>query len=515
MPDLLEDELIKAEMQVCIGEDDKTHATRLSDVLAASLLDIDISAPGKVAIRDGQTLQGTQTGSLPIRGLIGMNHLTNGKKLVEVTGQDIKVFTGSGSWTSVFSTLTSDQQAYMVNLLGATNKIVVLNGVDSPVEYDGSTATQLTNTNADPPKGDIGLFSSNGRFLVSSAASFVGGGNIITYSTTNPTTLQGAFDRAANQIKVQVPKITGMIEWTQGEVLVFGQDAIYILDIHDATPSNWTLRALATDIGCIAPRSVVMYSGSVLFWSRDGVRSVSQGATNLKRTDELPLTDPLKTDYIELLQLTQTSRICAFPFNGRVLFSIPIGVNSLNRILVFDRRVAPIDQAQRGGWTVWRIAAESFAAIDFSGSEALYMGASGLSSQVYKYSGTSDNGVAIEYQYTTKRYDYTVPGVDKTGNFLEVEVLAGGTGLLVIEVNLDNAGFTTAGTMLLTGAAPTLPQMLPFNLAGDSLLRQKFSMTHFGRFRDIQFRFTMGTLDQTMTMNRFTNWAFQENLELA
>lgn len=509
MPDALDDNLTPAGFTVCAGEDDQALAVRIPEQLFATLRNMDLAAPGRLTGRSGLTSQGDFSSEITPMRALGRLQLSNGtRRIMAVAGQSAYSWDGSTK-TTLYSALTSDLQTVIFPIAGALNTLMLLNGTDTPKDWDGTTFTSHVAGNTQPPAGHLGIFTSNGRI-------FIAKDNILYYSNTNPATIAGSFDQATNQKKIPVSKIMGMLEWTEGEVVIWGPKSCYVMNITDATPSNWTLKLLDPSVGCIAYRSPILYSGAVWFMSTDGMRAISQGDTNAKRADLLPLSDPLKRDYFDLLTGALLDRIWTYTYNGVLMIGAPFNSNSyLTRILTYDSRLRQLDGAGRGGWSPWEIAAECAIDIDFAGTPALYYGSSSNSAKLNKYTGTSDNGTAITFQTTTKRFDFDAQNSDKTGDFVEIEALAGGTGFLTVEAAIDGGGFTVLGTIDLSAGAIYLPQTLPFNLSGAAVARGKFSLTDLGRFRDIQFRLTMSTLDQTVTINRLTAWAFIENLEFS
>lgn len=513
MPDQLDDQLVPAGFTECAGEDDKSLATRIPEQLFASLQNMVIGAPGRLTGRKGLDDQGSFAETTPVRAL-GRLQLANGtRRIMAVCGQSAYSWDGSTK-TSLYSSLTGDLQTVIFNVGGALNTLMILNGTDTPKDWDGTTFTSHGSASTDPPNGHCGIFTSNGRILIAK-------GNKYYWSSTNPSAIAGAFD-TANSRALPVEKIMGMVEWTEGEVLMFGPRSIFIVNITDTTPTNWTQKKVDSSVGCIAYRSPIIYAGAVWFYAQDGLRVISQGDTNSKRADLLPLSDPIKTDYIDLLTGSMLDRIWTYSYDGVLYVGVPYNSNSyLTRLLTYDHRVKDKDGQGRGGWSPWTVAAECAIDIDFNGQPALYFGASSNAPKLNKYTGTSDNGVAIEFSATTKRFDFGALNSKKVGDFVEVEALAGGTGILYLEAAINGGGFsfleTTDGDagIDLSDGAIYLPATLPLRLAGGATAKGKFSLTGLGEFDDIQFRLTMSDLDQPATITRLTAWAFINNLDFS
>ena len=146
-----------------------------------------------------------------------------------------------------------------------TSKVVITDGVNRAATYDGSTYTQITNTNA-PSAPKVSHVFKNHLFLAGDATESTSLWFSAPYSETD-------FDPAdgAGVINVGFPIVA--IKSFRDALYVFGSNNIRKLVGNNI--ADFVLEEVTDDLGCLATDSVVEIGGDLLFLSQDGLRPVT------------------------------------------------------------------------------------------------------------------------------------------------------------------------------------------------------------------------------------------------
>jgi len=480
----------------------------------ALLTNMDIDVLGKRKKRKGYVIKADDLGTTAVNGLIGYSPVGGTKVLLLESNGTVYSWANTGNWASSKTGLTA---ATVTDFIIANGLCFRLGQTDNIWSFNGSTWTDEGGTTvegggSDAPKGKIGLWTSNQRLLL---------GN----TSTNPNFLWPSdagdpqtFGDAAFEFGQRDDKgVTGLVEFTDGEVIVFTKNSFFTWTITDTTTSNWVVKKVS-DVGCVAQRSVKQMGQDVLFLSRDGVRTVVQSAQDKKRGESLPLSFPI-TDWVERINWGNAHKAVATVWNDKYILAVPIDGSTYNNYMfVFSRRAA---ETSGGGWTIYEgCNANAFAIQDFSDVRRLYFGEASGDTKAYLFRSdstseetTNDNGTAITYTEESKRIDFGSPEFDKTFNKLEVECIEQDSGTLTVQAQIDGENYTTIGTMAQTANLPTLPVDLPFDLLGGNKVRKTFNLESLGRGRNIQIKITEATLDAPVEMIGWSMSAFVENIE--
>ena len=481
---------------------------------AAELLNIDIDRIGIRSKRKGYVLIADDLGSVKIAGLSSFNPSGGSRLLAAESNGTVYTWDGLASvWTSSKDGLTAQDQS---DLVVAGNKIFRLSQTDDIWSFNGSTWTDELNTNTDFPKVKMALWTSTQRMLAANSVAYP---HFLYYSNSgDPQT----WDRTTNAYKIgqnNADGVTGLIEFTNSEVITFTNDAMYLLDISNTDATKWTQAKIA-DIGCIAHRTVKQMGEDVLFLSSDGVRSIAQSAQDKKRGVSLPLSYPIQ-DWIDRINWQYVSNACAGVWQDKYYLSVPIDTTYNSYTFVFSRRAFEAN-GNKGGWTIYENCKfNDYAMQAFSGYPTkFYVGKASADGKVYQFrslnptnDATSDDGTAITYSETSKRYHLGVPEVENTYEMLEVELAIQTSGTLKVEAQIDGSGWITLGSFSQEGNFPHLPIDLPFTLVGQNIKRKKYDLSRLGRGRDIQLRFTEATLDAPVDIYNCLITGFTEAIQ--
>jgi len=226
----------------------------------------------------------------PILGIIVYTDLTNNDHIFAARKQqgaaeyELYEYDSATGWTIVTTGLTLATTSggnsivkirHEKFVFGGTNYVMLVDGVNQPVLYDGTTWYQLTDAGAGTsasPGGDQMI--NHPQFIkVFKNHIFLAGGcdcdSMIAHSAPedpfNFTVASGA-----GQLSAGAPAQAIMA--FRDSLFVFGRERI-----RKVVESNLTfvIEDVASNIGCIAPDSVIEVNGDVFFLAQDGVRTVS------------------------------------------------------------------------------------------------------------------------------------------------------------------------------------------------------------------------------------------------
>ena len=146
-----------------------------------------------------------------------------------------------------------------------TSKVVITDGVNPAATYDGSTYTQITNTNA-PSAPKVSHIFKNHLFLAGDATESTSLWFSAPYSETD-------FDPAdgAGVINVGFPIVA--IKSFRDALYIFGSNNIRKLVGNNI--ADFVLEEVTDDLGCVATDSIIEIGGDLLFLSQDGLRPIS------------------------------------------------------------------------------------------------------------------------------------------------------------------------------------------------------------------------------------------------
>jgi len=478
----------------------------------AEMLNIDIDEMGKRRKRKGYTIVGDDSGSVAIAGKVGYSPVSKSKTLLREVDGVVESWDGtSGTWDDSKTGLTA---ATYTELVVAKGLVFRLGQTDNIWSFDGTDWTDEGDTSADPPKGKLGIWTSNQRFLVFNTAANPNFGYMS--DAGDPQTFGDAPFAFGDG---EDSGVTGAVEFTDGEVAVLTDKSLYTWNISNTTSANWTVKKVA-DVGCVAQRTVKQIGTDVLFLSSDGVRSIFQSAQDKKRGDSLPLTFPIK-DWVARINWAFADKAIAWVWNDLYHLAVPIDNSEFNNYtFVFSRRAFEVNGG-KGGWTIYEgVNINAFATQSFGGTRRLYIGEASADSKSYFFRSddvssepTSDNGVAITFSEEGKRIEFESPSLNKLFNKAEFQLEVQAAGTINVEAQVDGEGYTTIGTIDQTVGVPTLEIDLPFNLVGTKKVKKTFFLEKLGRGRNIQFRLTESTIDADVTILNYSISAYVDAVE--
>jgi len=173
------------------------------------------------------------------------------------------------SWDAVTVSGTPDMtnvsRVRFLNYNGSFELMLLTDGVNPAAVYDGTTYTQLTHANAPVDPKFAEEFGSH-LFLAGSSAS----PQTLTFSAPLTAT---DFSPASGAGSIKVGfAITGLKKF-RNELFIFGANNIKKLT--GTNTADFTLQSVTSNLGCVAPDSVVEFGGDLLFLGPDGIRPIS------------------------------------------------------------------------------------------------------------------------------------------------------------------------------------------------------------------------------------------------
>lgn len=476
----------------------------VQDDQSTDLKNVTFDSPTTVKTRPGYSQFGdTIAGLKPCVGM-GKYEYSSGtgsfiNSVYGVFGADVRKYV-AGTWTAQGLALTDGAQAQLVQ---ANNCLYVWNGTDSVQKLSNATWSVLAS--GAPVSGahniakyfvwtkrGLGFALSTDVFpdhayVTGDANGSVGDPEDFTGGWIYPVGLGDGFG-----------KITGGIEFGSAGVVVVKERAIYMLT--GATGDDISVDLKVAGIGCAAPKTLCTDGNYVYFQAADGHMYAFDGTSHWKVSDILTRTieDGIDENYI--------NKSCAVydSVNERILLTVvPTGETtpSLTLPLYVDRSVIATKEYLNKVWSLWtNIPAACW--IEFSSVNgslpSLFFGTSANSGKVYQmYSGTDDDGVAIDAYYVTKNFDAGSPDREKQWKYLYTNAKSTGVWELNIEYNSNNGGFTgtTPSTLDLTPNGAVLPFTLPVVLDDGFLVQNNMTIVPVSS-RYIKLKFSINTINQ-------------------
>jgi hypothetical protein len=142
-------------------------------------------------------------------------------------------------------------------------------------------------------------------------------------------------------------QVVGVAPWTLNEFLVFMRNSIFYVNVGndryisgDGLSAEARISTLATDVGCLARKSVVQAGGGVFFLSDNGVYFLQPQPASAESMKLLTMADPISApidDVIQRINRTYAYRAVATYWNNRYYIAVPLD-NSVdnNAVLVYN-----------------------------------------------------------------------------------------------------------------------------------------------------------------------------------
>lgn len=261
------------------------------------------------------------------------------RKLSASSTYEIYQYQGGIGWTPYTTGVTLSsigvvKQRFSLFNAGAGNNVVMVDGINNALVYDGTNWYSLSSANtggSGSPGGDQCLNDPKYTTVFKNYV-FIASGDKIAYSApADPLTWTVA--AGAGQITPGFKVV--QIKPFRDELFVFGLNSIKKI-VPDAT-SSFVLQDVTNNLGCIASDSVLEVAGSLVFLSPDGIRPI---AGTMKNNDvELDLLSEdiqyLVQQYVEGNNLEYLNGVVvSSKTQFRYLFSSSGGVQSASKGII-------------------------------------------------------------------------------------------------------------------------------------------------------------------------------------
>ena len=181
-----------------------------------------------------------------------------------VTG-NITVGSGAGLYRPTAPTMVGVSQVRFESFNWGAPKFAMVDGVNPAATYDGSNYIQIVDSNAPTDPTLVAAFN-NHLFLSGDAA------DPYHLHFSSPT-LETDFNPANGAGVINVGFKIVQIKAFRDQLYIFGANNIKRL-VGD-NQANFVLQNVTSNLGCIAPDSVVEFNGELIFLAPDGIRPVS------------------------------------------------------------------------------------------------------------------------------------------------------------------------------------------------------------------------------------------------
>lgn len=309
------------------------------------------------------------------------------KYLVVATDAGRLAYNNAGSWSVLAGGLNAGTHTFW-DWVVFNNTLIALSGANVPKKWGGGAAT-LGNLGGTPPNSKYGSHHAVDYLFF---AGHTSSPSEIRYSDTAtaetwPVGNSLIIGRNDNQI------ITGLQRFGD-TTAVFKTSSIFL--VSGSTPSDFGINPTPSDVGCIAPNSIVLTDAGIFFWSEAGPALFNGFKTTL-------LGKRLKT-LLDGVDWENADKISAayYPARKQLLISYPRnGQTYTDRALLLDLYRMGDDKAPPVFWPITAGGFSSAASgFDSSGIRRIFFGHSSGHATTFD-SGTTWNNDTIVPRFRT------------------------------------------------------------------------------------------------------------------
>ena len=314
---------------------------------------------------------------------------------------------GTGAWTRKstnsirFASGTGKVRFAKFNFDG-TERVVIVDGLNTPFFYDGTSLTKPTLTDAQEGANFVTIFK-NHIFLAKDTS-------IITSAPLLYADANGWSPANNAQEQQYNDEITGMIAF-RDQLYIFSKTAINKLS--GSTWSDFTRVPVSEDMGCTHPDTIQEIAGDVAFMAPDGIRMLS----GTSRIGDVGLATVTKNIQGEISNFQNRHGVfCSVLVRGKSqyrVFGYRSGDSSANARGLLGTHFA----AEGAGDIAWAEtrgiqAYTAYGEYNANEEQLFFANADGFVYQLER--GNSFNGVAIEASYFTPFLPINDPALRKT-----------------------------------------------------------------------------------------------------
>ena len=321
---------------------------------------------GVITVRKGvKRLTVTQLENKTIYGACPYTNADGTELIVIATGNGLYYFnpiTTSVNATAIAypsgTTITAPVEMYQARSNINGGYVYILRGLNQPVlRWDGASTIVLpsNHTHHNFPNSKTGLWYGNRHIVQDGKNAFA----VSHYLADNAWSHLDRFtiNDGGND------SLVAIAPWTLNEFVVFMRNSAFYANVgigavasHQPVPEDSYVKSLVTDIGCIAPKSIVQVAGGVVFLSDNGIymfqpsqASAAEGMRLL--TLSLPLSAPID-NIVSRINMDKADKSVAVYFNNRYYIAVPLDGSQYNNCLLvynfINKNWESIDRYQAG-----------------------------------------------------------------------------------------------------------------------------------------------------------------------
>lgn len=454
------------------GINNRQHPSIIGENMAQSLANVDLSVPGERSMRPGLTLI-EDLGSNSILGMANYDPQGGTANLLVTEGTNLKRWIGSGSFASVYTSLTTGLATTIIQTYksGTGDVALVSNGTDNVLQMDSSYATSdLGDTNTSCPKTTVLTTYRNRVWALKSE---------LLYFSDNSTV---TFDRTTNNYRIPCGEERALLGTRDLGLLIVGKQQIWALN-PSVTPAATDKPEKLSEYGCASGKTFVQVGDDYYYLSFDGVRALRRTELDkLQYGQSYPLSYQLKDEFDEI-NWTYISKACSVYWDNKYFISLPTaGSTYNNKIWVYFPAT--------NGWstiTGWNVAA--WAKFKVNGEERLYAGEASANGLVYRaWSGYTDNGTAISYEEQLRSEELGEPLIRKCGGNIKVIAKPTGNYNIGVYAAFDGGGYQLLGYVNTASNLITFPTTFPILFYPDARVFKTFHLDSYGPWYNVTIK---------------------------
>ena len=491
MPGMDTPRMTKVTKDLSNGMNTRVNNTEIDDSQCESLVNVDISTPGK-SIKAPGSVQLTTTASWGTDPVFIHSFIIQGQddQLLALENGTLRQWTSGNSWTDVSTGFTAS--ALDVGFINAKQSgispddvcIIQTGQGDQYVILDDGTDTDISG-GANPPQQTTVMAWFNNRVWTLL-------NDELEYSDAVPSDYSTAFNNT--KFRVPVGEERAIVTTREFGLVIGGENQIWGLT-PSVTPNAATDQPfpIVQDRGVVSKKAMIDYADDVFWFANDGLRSLKRNQQDkLQQQASYPISYTLKDEFEEILW-SRANEIELKGWDNKIFCKIPVvgGFKTWIHYPAYNSWVV------KDGWDI-----NSMAVHKVDGEDLLYYGTSATGKVYRGWYGFSDegttttNGTAITMTEVGKNQDMGVPLNEKYGGEVEVKCLSvSGTNVIEVWASFNDAEFTKLGELDIEqltganfGALGTSKVTFPVDFSDVVMVRGKFHLDSYGRFRTIQLR---------------------------
>lgn len=383
-----------------------------------------VAATGTVISKTADALV-IDFGKLPTNIFATGNVLTGGTSSATGTVQSTPTVKGwQAVTTSGSPTMTGVSKVRFESFNWGTPKFVVVDGVNPAATWDGTTYTQL-NTGSVPSAPSLAAAFNNHLFLAGDSSEPY---NLYFSANVNETDWTPASGAGVINVGFEIIQIKSF----RNNLFIFGTNNIKRLTGDNI--ANFVVETITSNIGCVAPDTVIEFNGDVLFLAPDGIRPIT-GTDRIGDIEFATLSKPIQSIFEKYTAqedlATLTAVVIKKKSQFRMFFADQDSLGILGSIRRSGQGGAGFEYSQLVGVDV------KTASSGYIGDEEFVIHGD---SEGYVYRqevGTSFNGNKIFSLYQTPYFYMDDPAVRKTFYDLDTYMRSEGVVNVVVSVDFD------------------------------------------------------------------------------